>query len=186
MTKTESKPLVRLLEILVLFARIGVTSFGGGLSAWIYREVVDRRRWLTEDEFLAGLTLAQILPGPNVINISIYIGQRLRGPVGSAIAALALLLPPMIVAVLLLALFQSYGDLAWLQNLLQGIAAAAIGLTFSVGFRAARHASKTNRWALAILALIFIPIGLLRWPLVPVVLCVAPLAVLAARKGKTG
>lgn len=69
------KPTVTLPQIFALFARIGLTSFGGGLSAWIYREVVDRRQWLSEDEFLAGLTLAQILPGPNVINISIYIAR---------------------------------------------------------------------------------------------------------------
>src|SRR5215471_7633821 len=95
----ETRPTVTLSQIFALFARIGLTSFGGGLSAWIYREVVDKRRRLSEDEFLAGLTLAQILPGPNVINISIYIGQRLRGTVGSATTVLALLLPPMIVAV---------------------------------------------------------------------------------------
>jgi|AraplaMF_Col_mMF_1032025.scaffolds.fasta_scaffold00010_155 chromate transporter len=184
MTETAPKPAVTLVDIFALFARIGLTSFGGGLSAWIYREVVDRRRWLTEDEFLAGLTLAQILPGPNVINISIYIGQRLRGSAGSVIAALALLLPPMVVAVLLLVLFRNFSDLAWLRDLLEGIAAAAIGLTFSVGYRAARHATRSNRWAPAILALVFITIGVLRWPLIPVVLCVAPIAVLVARKTK--
>ena len=182
MTDVAPKPVVTLPQILALFARIGLTSFGGGLSAWIYREVVDRRGWLTEDEFLAGLTLCQILPGPNVINIAIYIGQKLRGTAGSVVAALALLLPPMAVAVGLLALFHAYGNLAWLHDLLEGIAAAAIGLTFSVGYRAARHATKSNRWAPAILALVFISIGVLRWPLIPVVICVAPLAVLVVRK----
>jgi chromate transporter len=165
-----------------LFIQVGITSFGGGLSAWIYREVVDRRRWLTEPEFLAGLTLAQILPGPNVINVSIYIGQRLRGSAGSVIAAMALLLPPMVVAVALLALFRNFSDLDWLRDLLEGIAAAAVGLTFSVGYRAARHAMTSNRRAPAVLLVVFISIGVLRWPLIPVVLVVAPLAVLAARR----
>jgi chromate transporter len=173
---------VGLPEMFLLFARIGLTSFGGGTSAWIYREVVDRRRWLSEDEFLAGLTLAQILPGPNVVNISIYVGQRLRGSVGSVIAALALLLPPMIVAVGLVALFQAYGQIGWLHDLLEGVAAAAIGLTFSVGYRAARHATQTNRWAPAVVAVVFIAVGVLRWPLILVVICVAPLAVLVVRK----
>jgi len=182
MTESESQSTVTLPEIFALFARIGLTSFGGGLSAWIYREVVDRRRWLTEEEFLAGLTLAQIIPGPNVINISIYIGQRLRGTWGSITAALALLLPPMVVAVALLALFHNFSNLSWLHDLLEGIAAGAVGLTFSIGYRAARHASKTNRWAPVVLVLVFIAIGVLRWPLLPVVLCVAPLAVLVARK----
>lgn len=182
MRNVEVGPRVRLAEIAGLFARIGLTSFGGGLSAWIYREVVDRRHWLSEDEFLAGLTVAQILPGPNVINIAIYIGQRLRGAAGSVIAAIALLLPPMVVAVALLALFNNFSNLAWLRDLLEGIAAGAIGLTFSVGYRAARHATTTNRWAPIVLLLVFIAIGVLRWPLIPVVLVVAPLAVLVRRK----
>jgi chromate transporter len=173
---------VTLPEMFALFARIGLTSFGGGLSAWIYREVVDKRRWLSEDEFLAGLTLAQILPGPNVVNISIYIGQRLRGTAGSVTAAVSLLLPPMVVVVGLLTLFRSYGEIGWLHNLLEGVAAGAVGLTFSVGYRAARHATKANRWAPAVLALVFVTIGVLRWPLILVVICVAPLAVLVARK----
>jgi chromate transporter len=175
-------PAVTLPQIFALFGRIGITSFGGGLSAWIYREVVDRRRWLNEDEFLAGLTLAQILPGPNVINISIYIGQRLRGPAGSAVAVAALLLPPMLAAVVLLVIFHSFSHLAWLHDLLEGIAAGAIGLTFSIGWRAARHATRSNRWAPVVLALVFIAVGVLRWPLIAVVLCVAPFAVAIARK----
>jgi chromate transporter len=182
MSEVEAKPPVRLMEILALFGKIGLTSFGGGLSAWIYREVVDRRAWLSEDEFLAGLTLAQILPGPNVINIAIYIGHRLRGWPGSLVATLALLLPPMVAAVALLALFRSFSDLGWLHDLLEGIAAAAVGLTFSIGFRAAQHSTRTNRWTPVVLALVFVAIGVLRWPLIPVVLCVAPLAVLVARK----
>jgi chromate transporter len=182
MSDVESRPAVSLPEIFTLFARIGLTSFGGGLSAWIYREVVDRRRWLSEQEFLAGLTLAQILPGPNVINVSIYIGQRLRGSAGSVIAALALLLPPMVVAVALLMLFRNFSALGWLRDLLEGIAAGAIGLTFSVGYRAARHAMITNRWAPAVLLVVFAAIGVLRWPLIPVVLVVAPLAILVARR----
>jgi chromate transporter len=79
-------------------------------------------------------------------------------------------------------LFHAYGDIAWLHDLLEGIAAAAIGLTFSVGYRAARHATKTNRWAPAVVVLVFLAIGVMRWPLIPVVICAAPVAVLVARK----
>src|SRR6202000_1486427 len=135
-----------------LFARIGLTSFGGGLSAWIFRETVDRRHWLSEDEFLAGLTLAQILPGPNVVNISIYIGQRLRGPIGGAVTVLSLLLPPMVVAVILLIIFHNFSNLVWLHNLPEGVAAGATGMPSSVGYRAARHAARSNPKALLVLA----------------------------------
>jgi chromate transporter len=184
MSDPGARPTVTLPEIFAVFARIGLTSFGGGISAWIYRDVVDRRQWLSEPEFLAGLTLAQILPGPNVINIAIYIGQRLRGTAGSVIAAAALLLPPMMVAVLILTLFREFSDLDWLRDFLEGIAAGAIGLTFSVGYRAARHAWTTNRWSAVVLLPVFVAVGVLRWPLILVVLVAAPLAVLVAVKGR--
>src|ERR1700756_165145 len=90
---------VSLLQILLLFARVGLTSFGGGLSAWIYREVVTQRGWLKEEEFLGALTLGQILPGSNVVNLSIYVGYRMKGAMGSAVAVTSLLVPPIVVIV---------------------------------------------------------------------------------------
>ncbi|HVJ34319.1 MAG TPA: chromate transporter [Terriglobia bacterium] len=173
-------PQVSLSQIMLLFARIGLTSFGGGLSAWIYREVVDRYRWMGEDEFLGGLTMAQILPGPNVINLSIYIGQRLRGGVGSLVAVGALLLPPMVLVIVLLGIFHRFGDLPWVHDLLEGVAAGAIGLTFSVGVRSARRSAARHRWPLLMILAIFVMIGLMRWPMLPVVLCLIPVGLWAA------
>jgi chromate transporter len=174
---------VTLAEIGLLFLRIGLTSFGGGLTAWIYREVVDRRRWLGEDEFLAGLTMAQILPGPNVVNLAIYVGQRLRGTAGGGLAAAAMLVPPMAVAVLLAGLVRRYGEVVWLHDLLEGVAAGAVGLTAAVGWRAARHATTRDGWAPLVLAAVFLAVGVLRWPMIPVVLCAAPLSLALARRG---
>jgi chromate transporter len=173
---------VTLLQILALFARIGLTSFGGGLSAWIFREVVDRRGWLSEEELLGGLTLCQIIPGPNVVNLSIYIGQRLRGARGAAVAVCALLLPPLVVVVLMAATLNGFRDVAWLHNLLEGVAAGAIGLTVSVGYRSARRATESNRWAPVLVAAVFLAVGVLRWPMLPVVIGLAPIAVLLARR----
>lgn len=164
---------VSLTQLLLLFARIGLTSFGGGLSAWLYREIVDRRSWLNDDEFLGALTMSQILPGSNVVNLSIYIGHRLRGALGSLIAVLALLLPPMIVVVLLSIVFQRLGNLGWLHDFLEGVAAAAIGLTASVGLRSARRALDSGFWPILLILAVFIAVGLLHWPLVPVTLVLA-------------
>src|SRR5215831_5138627 len=175
-------PPVPLAEIMRLFARIGITSFGGGLSAWMYREVVDRRRWLAENAFLSGLTLGQILPGANVVNLSVYIGQRLRGAAGSAVAVTALLLPPMIAVVILAAVLHRFGELPWLHDLLEGVAAGAIGLTFSVGIRSARHAAARGRWVPVLILAVFGLVGLLRWPMIPVVLVLAPVGVALARR----
>ena len=58
---------------------VGLFSFGGGLTAWFHREVVQVRGWMTDDEFFSGYSLAQILPGVNSTNMAVYIGQHLRG-----------------------------------------------------------------------------------------------------------
>ena len=171
-------------EILWVFARIGLTSFGGGLSAWIYREVVEQRRWLSEDEFLGGLTLSQILPGPNVVNLSIYVGQHLRGAWGGVLAAMALLLPPMITIVMIAELFHRLGDIGWIHDFLEGIAAAAIGLTIAVGLKAARHATRASYWPLLVLAAVFGATALLRWPLLLVVLGLAPVGLAVAWRSR--
>jgi chromate transporter len=173
---------VSLRDILSLFVRIGVTSFGGGLSAWMYREVVGRRRWLAEDSFLSGLTLSQMLPGTNVVNLSVYIGQKLRGPVGSMIAVGGLLLPPMAIIVVLTELFRRYGDVAWVHNLLEGVAAGAVGMTLSMVLRAARNATAKNRLAPLVIITVFALVGVLRWPMIPVVLAIGLIGTLVARR----
>ncbi|MFC7538907.1 chromate transporter [Siccirubricoccus deserti] len=66
----------RLGEILLVFTSLGMASFGGGLPGWMHREVVVRRGWMTDEAFLAGVALGQVLPGPNSINLALYIGQH--------------------------------------------------------------------------------------------------------------
>jgi chromate transporter len=175
---------VPLLDILALFSRIGVTSFGG-LSAWVYREVVVSRRWLTEDAFLSGLTLSQMIPVTNVVNLSVYIGQKLRGPVGSLAAVGALLLPPMVIIVFLTMLFRRYGDVSWVHDLLEGVAAGAVGMTLSIVLRAARNATAKNRWAPLVLLAVFASVGVLRWPMIPAVVGLGALGTLLARQQKS-
>jgi chromate transporter len=159
---------VTLWQLATLFGRVGLTSFGGGLSAWIYREVVTQRRWLGDEEFLGALTLGQILPGSNVVNLSIYVGYRMRGALGSAVAVTALLAPPMVVIVLFASVFHAFTQWPWVHRFLEGVAAGAIGMTASIGFRTARTAAASARWPLVLIAAVFVAVGVLRWPLVPV------------------
>jgi len=177
-------PDVSCVAIALLFGRVGLTSFGGGLSAWLYREVVAQRHWLDEGEFLSAMTLGQILPGSNVVNLSVYVGYRMRGVPGSVVAVVALLAPPMLVIVLFTSLFSNWLQGAAVHRFLEGIAAAAVGMTASVGLRAGRAVVATQRWPLALIVAVFVAVGVLRWPLVPVAL-VAGVAglVLAGRAG---
>lgn len=176
---------ISLPAIVAVFAKIGLMSFGGALSGWMHREIVQRRCWLDESEFLNGLALGQIMPGANVANLSLFIGQRLRGGAGAAAALLGMLLPPMVLVVLLAALYLDLGGIAWLHRLVAGVAAAAIGLTVIVGIRATRRVERRPA-PVGVLLTIFMTVGVLHWPMVPVVLCVAPvsigLAFLAARR----
>ena len=171
-----------MMEIIMVFGRIGLTSFGGGLSAWIYLESVERRRWLTAEAFFAGLALAQILPGPNVLNLAIFIGHRLRGIGGATVALSSLLLPPMVVVIALAMAIHHFGISAGVQSTLQGIAAGAVGVTLCVGFRSLRNASRHHYWPLVIAALTFVAIGLLHIALVYVVVGLLPVAFMLSWK----
>src|SRR5579872_1702138 len=84
------------LRLFVIFARIGVTSFGGGLSGWLLRVFVQDYRWLSEEEFLNGLAIAQALPGVNVSNMAVWIGYRLRGTAGAIASLAGIIIPPAI------------------------------------------------------------------------------------------
>src|SRR6266852_1799007 len=79
-----------LLELFVAFALISLCGFGGVL-AWSRRMLVEERKWMTAEEFNDAYALCQFLPGPNVVNLSVVFGRRIRGPVGSAVAFAGLL-----------------------------------------------------------------------------------------------
>ena len=157
------------LRLFLVFSRIGLTSFGGGLSGWFLREFVTRRRWLSEEEFLNGLSLSQALPGVNVTNVAIFIGHRLCGVRGAVASLAGIVVPPAVLIVLISAAF------AWLQRysithaLLVGAAAASIGLTLTMAMTAARRVARRIR-PIAFLAATFIAVALLHIPLIWVVL----------------
>lgn len=168
-------PRVSLPTLVGAFAKIGLMSFGGALSGWMHRELVVRRQWLDEEDFLSGLALGQIMPGANVANLSLYIGQRLRGGGGAVAALLGMLLPPMALVVLLATLYEHVAGIPWLHHFVGGVAAAAIGLTITVGVRACRRVERRVA-PVAIVLAIFLTVGVLGWPMVPVVLCGTPLS----------
>lgn len=174
---------VRLWEIFILFFKIGVMSFGGGLSAWIYREVVEEKRWLTASDLLSGIALGQVLPGINTANMAIYIGQRLRGIPGATAGLLGMISGPFFIIIGVAAVYVQITMLTWAHNFLCGVATAAVGLVLSVGIKSIRHTMR-GIVHYAIMALIVFTVGILRWPMVPVVLCVAPVSVAVALRSE--
>ncbi len=170
---------VRLIEIYRVFFEIGLLSFGGGLVSWIHREVVTKRAWMASDEFLSGVALSQILPGVNSANVAVFVGQRLRGALGATVAVAAMLTGPFVIVLLCAVAYQRLIGAPGFAALVDGVAAAAIGMLLRFGIEAGKVAAR-GPFAIAAMAATFAMVGLLRWPLLAVVVFVAPLSVAAA------
>jgi chromate transporter len=172
-------PMVSLAALYGVFLRLGLVSFGGGMSAWLYREVVDVRRWVTAQEFMAGFALGQILPGVNATNVTIYVGQRLRGAAGAATALAGLLSGPFVIV---LAAAAAYDDLLRIPGFdaaMAGVAAAAVGLLLRLGVALAQRVRRSPI-PIAVMTATFVAVGMLKWPLVAVVVVLAPVSIAAA------
>ncbi len=170
---------VSLFALYRLCFMVGLFSFGGGLSAWMRREVVLVRGWLTDQEFFNGYSLAQILPGVNSTNLAVYIGQHLRGAVGAAVALTGLLSAPFVIVIAAAAAYHSLVAIPGFQIAMGGLAAAAVGMMFHLGVTSARNAHRHLPSAL-VLAATFFAVGIMQWPLVPVLLVLAPLSIAAS------
>jgi len=172
-------PRVGLNQLLATFVRLGTMTFGGGVQSWIHREVVERLGWLDNKSFLSGLTVAQVLPGANPVNIALYVGLQLRGGVGAAVAVFGMLVPAFCATLLLGALYRSYGHLAVVHFVLAGMAAAGVGATLTMGIRVARRLPRNLVTSLIAIA-VFVLVGVLRWPMIPVVAVMVPLSIALA------
>ncbi|HYZ61798.1 MAG TPA: chromate transporter, partial [Acetobacteraceae bacterium] len=122
-----------------MIVRIGLTSFGGGVSAWMMRVVVHERGWIGEGEFLSGLALCQVFPGINVLNLAIWLGYRLHGGAGAVAGALAMIVPPGLVLIGLGSAFAGLSQYPAARTALGGVAAAAVGFSGAMGVRATRR-----------------------------------------------
>ncbi|WP_347558063.1 chromate transporter [Robbsia sp. KACC 23696] len=158
-----------MLGLFLIFSRIGLTSFGGGLSGWLLREFTQDRDWFSEEEFLNGLSISQALPGINVKNMAIWIGHRLLGPRGALLSVAGIIVPPAIVIIVLGSFLTSIIHFTIVHVLLAGAAAAATGLSLSMGVTTARRVRR-EAVPLAFLVATFIAVGVLRLPLFWVVL----------------
>jgi chromate transporter len=167
-------------ELFFAFAKISVTGFGMILP-WARRMIVDEKKWMTAEEFNETFSLAQFLPGPNVVNLSVVFGSRIAGAPGAIAALGGLLGPPAMVAAFLSFLYSQFGDASILRGILLGIAAAAIGLMSATIAKMAQPVlSRLLAPAPLVLAATFLAVGVLRLPLVPCLLVLAPVSIALA------
>ncbi|WP_227459153.1 chromate transporter [Cupriavidus pauculus] len=156
------------------FARMGLSGFGGVLP-FVRRSVVERNRWLDDRDFVEILSLGQVLPGPNVINLALMLGLRFAGLRGALAAFCGLVFVPMVVVLCVMGLYLRYQDVPQVQQALAGMTAVAAGLVLSTGVKLAQSQPRTVR-AVMVGASAFVAIGLLRWPLLPVMAVLVPVA----------
>jgi chromate transporter len=166
-----------IFELFWAFAKMSMAGFGGVL-VWARRAIVDQHKWMTADEFNEAFALCHFLPGPNIVNLSMVFGSRVRGFAGGIAAFLGLLGPPMVLVTILAAIYTHYGNVPALQRTLAGVSCAAVGLFLAVIFRMMMPLLK-RRDSVELLLLVsaFVAIGLLRLPLVWVLLVSMPVSV---------
>jgi chromate transporter len=167
-------PRPSLSELFVAYALISLYGFGGVL-AWSRRMMVEERRWLTPEQFNEAYALCSFLPGPNIVNFSVIFGSRVRGPLGGLVALAGLLGPPMLLIIIIGALYAHYGDLPALRRALIGVTAAAAGLIMSTVAKMALPLFRNRAIGGPVIALAtFVAIGIAQWPLPIVLVAVLP------------
>ena len=166
-----------LRELFICMMQVAFSAFGGGISLWSHRIIVERRKWMSSESFVTGLTVARLFPGPNQINMSVYIGSIFQGLPGSFAAVAGILLFPFSVLMLLGLLYYQVSAIAEVNRLLAGLAAAAAGMALSMGFKIL-DVYKTDYLALVIAVIVFICLQVLKFHLIPVVLIAGPLSMM--------
>lgn len=165
-----------LLELFLAFAHVALSGFGGALP-WARRMIVERKRWMTAEEFNEDFALSQFLPGPNVVNFSVVFGARIAGAAGAAVAFVGLMGPPLVIVTILAVLYRHYGDLEALSRILSGIGAAAAGLIVAMTIKMALPLfHRRIGWPAVIAIIAFIGVAIMRWPLPLVLVVLAPFA----------
>ncbi|MEY3528901.1 MAG: hypothetical protein RLZZ549_1388 [Pseudomonadota bacterium] len=113
-------------HLFITFTFIGLSGFGGVLP-WARRTLVEQKKWLSAQEFNALLGVCQLVPGPNIVNLAVCVGQRFGGLCGAIAAVAGLMLAPL--------LYDHYGQFEQVQGMLRGISAVGVGLIAATGFK---------------------------------------------------
>jgi chromate transporter len=166
-------------ELFFAFNRLALQGFGGVLPV-AQRELVERRRWLTKQQFVEMLAVSQVLPGPNVVNLALMFGDRAFGIRGAFAALGGMLLAPMVVVLMLTALYGQFAQVPSVTGALRGMGAVAAGLVIATGLKllgTLQHNPLGLTWSLSLGALTLLATAWLRWPLIWVILGLGSLAV---------
>src|SRR5213594_3607336 len=117
-------------QLLAYFLRLGSLGFGGPIAfdGYMQRDLVERRRWITKEDYMEGLALAQLAPGPLVAQLAIYLGYLRAGTIGASLVGLAFIGPSFLMVLAISAAYVRFGGLPWMQPAFYGIGAAVVAI----------------------------------------------------------
>lgn len=156
-----------LADLFFSFTFLALQGFGGVLAV-VQREMVEKKRWLTREEFVEDWAVAQIIPGPNVVNLSLMLGGRYFGLRGALVALAGMLTFPLLVVLCLALVYAHYADNPQVAGALRGMGAVAAGLITATGLKlvgALRKNTLGVPLCIVFCLATFAGIALLRWPL---------------------
>jgi chromate transporter len=165
---------ILLFDLFTGFLIVGLIGFGGIAVSGQYI-IVEKRKWLTQKEYTELYGVCSIVPGGNVLNCSVVIGDRNHGPLGAIVCLSALLLMPLAILLMIGVAYDTFSYLPDVRAALAGAAAASAGLIFGTAARLARGVTPSTAAALAAIVT-FVTVGVLRWPLWVLVVVIAPLS----------
>jgi chromate transporter len=166
---------VSLFALFVEFLLIGAVSFGGGIVAYEKILLTEKRKWLSQDEFMAALAISQTMPGLNSVNLAILAGDKLRGSLGAFVAMVGLILPGSLFVIIAGYAYKEGQDHPIVNLLLAGIAACATGLLAAITYKLGADLFKQLR-PLLIIVTTFILMSVLHLSLIWVLLIMVPVA----------
>ena len=171
----ESPASVSLAEAFRYWLIVGCISFGGpaGQIALMHADLVERKRWISERRFLHALNYCMLLPGPEAMQLAVYIGWLMHRTVGGIMAGALFILPSLLMFIVLSWLYVSFGDLPVVAGILFGIKPAVVAIVLSAAWRMGSRTLK-NRWLIGIAVLAFISISVAQLPF-PLIIGVAAL-----------
>jgi chromate transporter len=136
-----------LQQLVLYFLKLGYSGFGGpvALVGYMHRDLVEKRKWISEEEYKEGLALAQLAPGPLAAQLGIYLGFVHYGVIGATLCGLAFVVPSFIMVVIIGIAYKMYGGLPWMQAVFYGVGAAVIGIIAMSSYKlTTKSVSKLN------------------------------------------
>ena len=169
-------------DLFIAFTLLALQGFGGVLAV-AQRELCDKKRWLTKEEFVEILAIGQVLPGPNICNMALIIGDRFFGWRGAFAALAGMMLVPLLLVLIVTAVYAQYAFVPAVAGALKGMGAVSAGMILGTALRLAPALRGNPMGAAACIALAaaaFVSVAMLRWPLVWVLLALGSTACIAA------